>query len=71
MTAPGDDELDRALSQAARRQLVRELIGLLAVLAGLVVIAVVLGTVDLRLAIAMGGGALIAGGLWLGRDGRD
>lgn len=68
MTAPlPDDALDYGPVERHERGFVREIVGALAVLIGLAVLVSVLLTVDVRWAIGLGAGVLIAGGLYLGR----
>lgn len=68
MTAPLPDDPFEGLPLTSRRQVaVREVIGLVWVLLGLVVVGGVLLTVDPRWVIGLGGAVLIAAGLWLGR----
>lgn len=66
MTGPLSDDPYEELP-AQPRSVVREAIGLLAILVGLIVLAVVLGTVDGRLAAGLGAVVLVAAGVWLGR----
>jgi uncharacterized membrane protein HdeD (DUF308 family) len=68
VTAPLDDDPFRGLP-TERNRVVRDVAGILAVLVGLIALAAVLASVDLRLAVGLGAVVLIAGGLWLGRDG--
>lgn len=70
MTAPLSDDPFQGLP-VRRHQVVRDIVGLLAVLVGLATLATTLATVDVRWVIGLGGAVLVAGGLWLGRDGRD
>ena len=69
MTAPLPDDPFEGLPTAPswRQAAVREVIGLVWVLLGLVVVGGVLLTVDPRWVIGLGGAVLIAAGLWLGR----
>lgn len=53
--------------EAHHRGFVREMVGLTAVLVGLIVLGAVLASVDVRWAIGLGAAVLISGGLWLGR----
>ena len=45
----------------------REIVGLLAVMAGLIALGALLATVDIRWVAGMGAVLLIAGGIYLGR----
>lgn len=67
MTAPHPDDPFEGLATPPPRHVVREIVGLLAVLVGLIVVGAVLLTIDPRWVIGLGGALLIAGGLWLGR----
>lgn len=67
MTSPLDDDPFKGLPTSTSGAIGREVAGLLAVLVGLVVLAVVLASVDVRWAIGLGAVVLIGGGLWLGR----
>lgn len=66
MTAPLDDDPREGLPTTTGHPL-RELSGLLLVVAGLIAVLAVLATVDVRLAVAAGGALAVAGGLLLGR----
>ncbi len=70
MTSPRDDPFRGPPAAGGRNGVLREVIGLLGVLTGLVILAVLLASVDWRLPIGLGALVLIGGGLWLG-SGRD
>lgn len=70
MTAPLPDDPRQGLSTTSGG-ITREVVGLLAVLVGLAVVAAVLATVDARWVLGLGGVLLVAGGLWLGRGPDD
>lgn len=68
MTAPLDDPREGAPTTSG---VAREVVGLLLLLVGSVVLIVLLGSVDWRLAVGAGAVALIGGGLSLGRGTDD
>lgn len=71
MTAPDDDTLTFGVVDTHERRFRRELMGLLLLLLGVVALVWLLAITDWRLLAGAGAVCAIAGGLWLGRDGRD